>query len=50
MDKVNTIDEALMWFYRHHSGNVICVHDKTGKELECDCYPQAEEFYNGQGE
>ena len=49
MDKVYTLDGAGSWFLHHSEGNVICVHDKTGVELECGCYPRAERFYNSPG-
>lgn len=43
MDKVNSLAEAMSWFMRNHSGSVTCV--KDGKEQECNCYPDAIEFY-----
>lgn len=44
MDKVKNIQEAMEWFLRNRGKNVICV-AQDGTEKECECYPEAEEFF-----
>lgn len=41
---VYSLTEAMNWFLSHHAGSVICV--KGEEQKACDCYPDAEAFYN----
>lgn len=42
--KVYNLDEAMNFFLKNSSGTCICV--KDGIEKECNCYPDAQEFFN----
>lgn len=46
MDKVYSKNETMTWFLGHSSGSVICVRKTDMAERECNCYPEAEKFYN----
>ena len=43
IDKVNSLEEAALWFLSHHIGSVVCVDGE--REQECQTYPEAQEFY-----
>ena len=45
MTKIYDLKEAREWFLKHSEGSVICV-DGRNAQLEVDCYPDAEEFFN----
>jgi hypothetical protein len=46
MKRVYNIDEAMSWFLSNSSGSVLCVND--GKEKECNSFPDATNFFNGE--
>lgn len=51
MDTVKTLKEAEKWFLSHSSGNVKCVRkigDITSEDV-VSCYPDAQKFYEGEG-
>ena len=43
MKIVRTIEEAMGFFLSNSSGSVICK--KGNEEKECDCFPDAKEFF-----
>lgn len=45
MEKVKTLDQAMYWFLKNSSGNLLCVRD-DGTEKIVNSYPEAERFYN----
>ena len=44
MKKVYSLSEAMKFFMSNSAGSIVCV--KDGTEKVCDCYPDAEQFYN----
>jgi hypothetical protein len=44
LERVTTLEEAMNWFLKNSSGNVICKKDNI--EEVVTCYPQAKEFFN----
>ena len=43
MKEATSLEEARSFFLSNSSGSIICK--KNDQEKECDCYPDAEEFY-----
>lgn len=44
---VHNKDEAMQWFLSHSSGTVTCER-ADGTQKECNSYPEAERFFNGE--
>ena len=48
MSKIYSLDDAMLWFLKHHTGSIICVNENRAVEKKCVSYAEAEDFYKNQ--